>query len=161
MTLQVIIIWWMRDERLGCVITSFTQCLLSWRQCWWCSTCLHPHRLSTVFQLSFRSCMNLGNTWKWSDRKLHYWHIRLEARLEMLFTWWTWNCWTTLVIFLFHNTILPNWFDERTNPEKKYLYSKCYFKCNLYPYLRKHINIWLWQVQLRQGSFVIICSPSL
>ena len=118
MTLQVIIIWWMRDERLGCVITSFTQCLLSWRQCWWCSTCLHPHRLSTVFQLSFRSCMNLGNTWKWSDRKLHYWHIRLEARLEMLFTWWTWNCWTTLVIFLFHNTILPNWFDERTNPER-------------------------------------------
>ena len=27
-------------------------------------------------------------------------------------------------------------------------------------YLRKHMSIWLWQVQLRQGSLVMIWSPS-
>ena len=30
----------------------------------------------------------------------------------------------------------------------------------LLQYLRKHMSIWLWQVQLRQGSLVMIWSPS-
>ena len=31
---------------------------------------------------------------------------------------------------------------------------------SLTQYLRKHMSIWLWQVQLRQGSLVMIWSPS-